>query len=100
MHRKTSKQKKCMRKFKLSISGLTRRPTNIPEGFLYVCISGKKICDNDSCWFYHKPDYQLIKHNRASNCPLTVNEVKSRLLWVHESTVDKTEKKYYNHIKK
>jgi len=100
MHRKTSKQKKRMKKFTLSIANLTCRPTNIPKGFLYVCISGKKICDNDSCYFFHKPDEQLIKNNRASNCPISVEEVKSRLLWVHDQSVDKTEKKYYNHIKK
>lgn len=102
MHRKTSKQKKRMRKFTLSIAKLTSQPASlsIPNGFLYVCISGKKICDNDSCYFFHKPDEQLIKNNRASNCPITVEEVKSRLLWVHGQSVEKTEKKYFNHIKK
>ena len=102
MHRKLSKQKKRMKKYSLPISNFTSQPSNlsIPNEFLYVCISGKKICDNDSCWFYHKPDDKLIKNNRASNCPISVKEVKSRLLWVHAQSVEKTEKKYFNHIKK
>lgn len=102
MHRKTSKQKKRLKGFHLSIAKLTSRPRSIsiPNGFLYVCISGKKICSNDSCYFYHKPDDDLIKNNRCNNCPLSVEEVKSRLKWVKEESVDKTEKKYYNHIKK
>ena len=102
MHRKMSKQKRMRKMFHAKISALTQSPKShsIPNGFLYVCISGKKICSNDSCYFYHQQDDYLIKRNRCSNCPLTVEEVKSRLLWVHEATVDKTEKKYFNHIKK
>lgn len=101
MHRKTS-NRKSGRKFHLSIARITSplKGRSIPGGFLYVCISGKKICSNDSCYFYHKPDDDLIKGNRCNNCPLSVEEVKSRLKWVKEESVDKTEKKYYNHIKK
>lgn len=102
MHRKMSKQKRMRKMFHVKISALTQSQTNlsIPNGFLYVCISGKKICSNDSCYFYHKPDDELIKNNRCNNCPLSVEEVKSRLKWVKEESVDKTEKKYFNHIKK
>lgn len=102
MHRKTSKQKKRLRRFHIPIANLTSSPKglSIPGGFLYVCISGQKLCMNDSCYFYHRPHNDLIKKNRPFHCPLSVEEIKSRLIWVHEQSVSKTEKKYFNHIKK